>query len=375
MKKLYLALTLMLTAAAAVSAAPFHKHHAMRKAAVATPEVLPATNITAEGFTANWKAVPGADGYCLFVQSREEVTNPGRKVVLYEDFCLVSQGSVIEPVYLEEYTSQLDEYGLTLTPDWIVSQAILAGGKISGVIWTPTLDLRADNGKYRVVMTIQGYAGQEVMVVSNGTAVDTRKEILKDNGNNEIVLDFTNGDRETYLRIVDNGFPDDTEGLYIDKIAYLDDIEFSQEFSVGDDVWRPVALVDDCEETSHTFTTLPFRGTEKRLYYDLYAASIYYPNYQEDPYDYEVSYSDFSPKQEVLLEGYDAGVNDLESADFTADFTADYGAIRYNGSERFEIFDLAGREVAAGRGATTVKLSKGLYIVRASGSAGKMIVK
>ncbi len=369
MKELY-TLLVMAAAAAAVSAAPAAKSPRQHVAAVATPEVLPATDITEEGFTANWKAVPGADGYAVFVTSREEVTAPGEKTVLYENFNLVSQGSVVEPVFLDEMTSYLSDYDLTYTPDWTVSQCILAGGKIGGVIWTPYFDVRADGGKYRVTLTIQGYAGQEIVVTSLGSVEAIEKFLLKDNGNNIISLDFDNGIQDTFLRIVDNGFPDDTEGMYIDKIAYLDDIEVTQQYKAGEDVYRLVA-VGDTEETSLRFDTLPYRNGEKRLYYDLYATSIYYTD-PDDEWSYETSYSDFSAKQEVLLTGYQ-GVADIETA--AGGFTADYGALHHNGTGRFEVYNLSGQKVATGRGAAEIRLAPGLYIAKTQHNASKIIVK
>lgn len=375
MKKLYIVLSLAMAGAMCATAAPAKMAGMKKIGAVATPEVLPATNVTDKGFTANWKTVPGADGYCLFVTAREEVTAPGRKVVLYEDFGLVSQGSVIEPYYCEEYTTQLDKLDLTYTPDWIISQCIMAGGKISGVIWTPNMDLRADGGKYHVTATIQGYSGMEIVFAASGSKDETQKVILTSEGNNTIDLDFTNGCQETYIRIVDNGFPDDTEGMYIDKIAYLDDIEVTQMYQAGEDVYRLVACESiDADTNPHCdFETLPFGNGEKRFYYDVYAAMYVY-NDPFDDWDYDVYYSDFSPKQEVLLEGYQ-GVGEIETAEAAADFTADYGSIRHNGEGAYDIFDLAGRKVASGRGAATVSLGAGVYLTRANGTTSKVIVK
>jgi len=340
-----------LTMSQLLMAAPVKMSHS-RASSLQAPKVLPATNVTAEGFTANWEAVAGADGYAVFVTSREEVTADGPKTILYEDFNLISQGSVIEPVFIEEPTVVLDE--LTMTPDWTVSECILAGGKIGGVIWTPYVDVRADEGKYKVTMTIMGYAGQEISVTSSGSKEVKKTFLLEDNGNNTVTLDFDNGTQDTFLRIVDNGFPDDTEGLYIDKIAYLDDIEVTQQFKAGESVYRLVA-VGESESTSLDFEKLPFRFNEKRLYYDLYACSIYYPD-PDDPYYYESDYSDFSEKQEVLLEGYgqEDGIADIKADN---DTTPVY-------------FDLQGRRMAS-----PDALPGGIYIVKKGDSASKILVK
>lgn len=365
MKKSY---AFLLSAAILAPAIPSQaaKLNRLKSASVSTPAVLPASEITDEGFTANWQPVPGADGYAVFVTSRQEVEQPGRYTLLYEDFNLISQGSVIEPVFIEETTSELSQYMLTSTPDWTISQCILAGGKVGGVIWTPYFDVRADGGKYRVTLTIMGYAGQEIAVTSLGSKEVLKKFTLADNGDNTVSLDFDNGTQDTFLRIVDNGFPDDTEEMYIDKIAYLDDIEVSQEFKAGDDIYRLVA-VGESEENKLAFPKLPFAYGEKRLYYDLYATSFYYPD-PEDTWNYEVDYSDFSPKQEVFLEGY-VGIDAAET---------DGSAIAVDGNHvscpgAFELFTPSGMKVASASGST--KAAPGIYLLRSAGKTTKIIVK
>lgn len=40
---------------------------ALKLATLTRPVVKPATNITSNGFTANWEPVEGAEAYCVFV--------------------------------------------------------------------------------------------------------------------------------------------------------------------------------------------------------------------------------------------------------------------------------------------------------------------
>lgn len=351
MRKFYALITF---AALGMTAVALPHKGVVKHAPAGAPEVQPATEITEDGFTANWKHYAGADGYALFVWSREEVKSPARKTVLYEDFNLLASGSVIEPIFAEEMTSYPAEWGFTTTPDWTVSQMILAGGKIGGCIWTPYMDLRANGGKYTVELGIQGYAGQEVAVVATGSKEETKKILLESNGYNLLTLDFTNGDHETYLRIVDNGFPGDTEGAYLDKIAYLDDIEVFQNFQAGDDIYRLVEVADvDAPANSHTFESLPFRNGETRLYYELYAASFYFPD-PDDDYNWETTYSPFSDKQEVMLKVPD-GIAEIESA-AAEDEAAEY-------------FDTMGRRVSADA------LVPGIYLVKKASGVSKISIK
>lgn len=66
MKKVYTTICLLTIAIAASAQLTLHK-----------PETKVATDITSSSFTANWGAVPNADGYCVFVYDRKEVSADG----------------------------------------------------------------------------------------------------------------------------------------------------------------------------------------------------------------------------------------------------------------------------------------------------------
>jgi len=71
MKKVYTTICLLTIAIAASAQLTLHK-----------PETKVATDITSSSFTANWGAVPNADGYCIFVYDRKEVRADGEQLVL-----------------------------------------------------------------------------------------------------------------------------------------------------------------------------------------------------------------------------------------------------------------------------------------------------
>lgn len=139
----------------------------------------------------------------------------------------------------------------------------------------------------------------------------------------------------------------------------------TQNFKAGEDVYRLVA-VGETEDTSLSFAQLPFANGEKRLYYDLYATSVYYPD-PDDPWDYETDYSDFSAKQEVLLTGY-VGINETEGQH---GITIDGNSITCPGD--FEVYTPAGAGVARATGHADV--APGIYIVKSAGTTAKILVK
>lgn len=269
------------------------------KAATGAPKVLPATDITAEGFTANWEATAD-DGYAVFVYSKEKVDKAGEYAVLYENFNLISAGSQIEPEFPGDFLTELNEWQ-TITPDWSVIECSYAGGKIGGVILSPYMDLTNNGGHFTLTLGIVGYAGQVIEVESNGSSEVTQTKTLTEPGYNEISFEFDNGTHDTYVTITDLGFPDDTEGLYVDKVAYLDDFLCTQRCNPGDEILHLVAT-GESETNSCSFASMPYRYDATRLYYDLYGTSFVY-NDPDDPWDYDVNYTPFSDLQEVRLLG------------------------------------------------------------------------
>lgn len=139
----------------------------------------------------------------------------------------------------------------------------------------------------------------------------------------------------------------------------------TQNFKAGEDVYRLVA-VGETEDTSLSFAQLPFANGEKRLYYDLYATSVYYPD-PDDPWDYETDYSDFSAKQEVLLTGY-VGISEAEARH---GITVEGNSITCPGE--FEVYTPAGSAVARATGHADV--APGIYIVKSAGTTAKILVK
>lgn len=72
------------------------------------PEVQPATNVTDNGFTANWSTVAKADGYRFYLYKEYEAKESGSYIVADTDFSNVTEGTLDEPV-LTQYSS-LDNY-------------------------------------------------------------------------------------------------------------------------------------------------------------------------------------------------------------------------------------------------------------------------
>ena len=115
MKRIYMIFALAVIAFSASA----QKYKTMRKADSATlpkPVVKPATDITANSFTANWEAVEGAEGYVVTVYRKDVADTDGEYTLVDEDFAGLTEGSIIEPAGGDEEYVDLSPF--TSTPGW-----------------------------------------------------------------------------------------------------------------------------------------------------------------------------------------------------------------------------------------------------------------
>lgn len=349
MKKLYfllIAACLTLTPAQA----SVNKMAAARHATSSAPTTLPATNVTAEGFTANWKAFPGASCYQVTVFEPITVAEADTYCVLEESFDLVGIGTFAEPEFLDDWVVDFSEYDFTFTPDWSGYLPVFARGMVGGIVYSPYIDLTNNDGKYTVELDIVGYAGSKITLKSIGTKEENAEFTCTATGLNRAVFNFTNGCHDTFLCYVDCGIPNDDDNLYSDCYAFIDNFAVYQDLKAGDTVLRLVSVhetEEDSGDTSHSFAKLPYRDGASHLAYDVMAINVIY-NDPDDPWDYDIEYSDYSPLEHVFLVG--AGIENVATE---AQAPAQY-------------FNLQGQPVAD-------PSAPGIYIRRQGNSTTKII--
>ena len=149
---------------------------------VSTPSVLPATDITANGYTANWTCGPKAD---YFRVEQIQQTTLDKDVddfeVLYEDFSKVVSEFTEDD--LDTYGPEPGEYTDRYMPiddlthlagwkatstqrinGWLGGMAEAGGGTIAGAIVTPTIDLSHNDGECTVKVHAWGYQGDWLVI-------------------------------------------------------------------------------------------------------------------------------------------------------------------------------------------------------------------
>lgn len=149
---------------------------------VSTPTVLPATNITENGYTANWTCGPKADYYRV---EQVQQTTLDKDVddfeVLYEDFSKVVSEYTEDD--LDSYGAEPGEYTDRYMPiddlthlagwkasstqrinGWLGGMASAGDGTIAGAIVTPAIDLSHNDGECKVKVRAWGYQGDWLVI-------------------------------------------------------------------------------------------------------------------------------------------------------------------------------------------------------------------
>ena len=270
MRKIYLTLSFAVAALAASAQITLTK-----------PEAKVATDITSSGFTANWGAVENSDGYAVFVYDRKVVSKDGEVILADEDFSGITGGTVNEPLGGDVEYVDLSAYGYATTYGWSAyAFPNFIPSMVAGLVYSPYLDLRGNDGKYRITVDVYCNDGDEIRVESNGSGekqIKVQKAVVDGGatGIAELTFDFENGSKDLFFSVINNtakdGAPD-----------YFDRVRVTQNLKAGDVVNVMVGgneAVDAVSESgSDSITSCRIRNlskytTSKVVYYDLYASA------------------------------------------------------------------------------------------------------
>lgn len=217
------------------------------------PVALDATNVTEDGFTANWNAVEGATGYELSLAKVETLKEDKTAEVAHEDFAGITEGTIQQPGYpsLQEY---LDKY--TNEAGWYSYGHLYANGYLGlspfsstpASLTSPAKDLSASNGKFtvKVKMAATQYGQMiegEVVTINlyNGQEVVETKEVTLAKDFKEYTIEFTKGAAESYVEF---SYPSTTNRVWIDEVT------ISQAKKAGDKLVSLMGSMDVDDETS-----------------------------------------------------------------------------------------------------------------------------
>lgn len=227
---------------------------------VATPVATPATNISENGFTANWEKVNKATSYTVALKSIETLGQDGERTLLSEDFSGVTIGTIKSPEYkADRYLAEC-----TKLPGWYVTLSCYVKGYIgiapyskAGLLGTPVINLAQNSGEFSFVVNMSEnnlgteYEGTDVNVVLyNKDAEVERKVVTLKKGFSDYVVNFTKGSKDASVEIIYAG----------DKKLLVDKVEIKQNLKAGDKVETVMMEVQDLQTTHYDFEVKAAKG-------------------------------------------------------------------------------------------------------------------
>ena len=342
---------------------------------VDAPRGLAATNITANGFTANWEAVAKAAKYEVMLFKAETMAEATEKKILDEDFSKVTVGSLTSIEYgkTQEY---LDAY--TTVPGWYGVAHCFAAGYMgiypysgAGTITTPALDLSANKGAGKLTINMaEGsfgtyYEGAVVTIsLYNGneeTAAETQTVTLEKDFK-EYTVEFTKGTAESYIEISYSG----SNKLFIDYM------NVTTTLNAGD---KYTSLVETREvEGNNTSADFSVAFDENTTYsYQVIA-------YVRTVVNGEIDLLGSAASEPVEVKYVPTGVNGItNNGEGTSLRVTDGGVVVVLDSPAaINVYGMGGqmmKSVRGVKGANSISLAPGVAIVKAGNKSYKVVIR
>lgn len=331
------------------------------------PIVLPATNVSSTGFMANWQPVAKADAYAIYVSLKHTAATDEIFNLTDEGFDGSTEGTIEAPVEGEDLVEYLDGY--TKYPDWQAVMGMYAEGMVGfsndlaelglpGTLYSPTLDLSNNNGKFDVTLSMVGGAANDVVSVicfdmNDESAMEVKDITLTGNGPQTTTVSFEQGKAGSYIAI-------GTTGAQL----FIDNVKISQALKAGEST--AVNCFYDESETN----SCPVDGLENTSMNSFSYKVLAFAVTPED----EIIQSDFSEPMDVLLDA--AGLSSTEENGIRIFVTGETMHINLKQNATIEIYNTTGqllKQINGTIGENTITLPTGsLYLVNTSGKCVKV---
>ena len=352
--------------------------------AVSIPTALPATNITANSYTANWTSHKKVDFYRVD-QLQQTVIDKDTKdyVMLDEDFSKVTssltEADLLKGSYDEgERTSgymPLDD--ITKIAGWKASSTVrvngwLGGneakqgsGTIAGAIVTPTIDLSHNEGACNISLRVWGSEGDWLIIQGSNPASLATIEFPKGGGIVEKTITMPLCTSKEQLTFYSNNY----------KVFLIDYIKITQDVKAGDKVTTITGsvLTEDADTKSMVMTNPGFSDGHDVLY------RVTAMRYDKDSQESHKYYSTSTPSDLMLVKNPNpSGIGSVEAAAENVAGVEGGIVVTAANATTVNVFNLSGQLVASkacGNGHAFVSVAPGVYVVKTSSSAAKVVVK
>ena len=345
------------------------------------PVATEATEVSKDGFRANWTSVENATQYELRVRSEYTIPQSGTFVLADEHFDDINVGTIENPIYIHN-DYRFDQY--TEYPDWIGLYCFLADGMIGlssyyqtpeynmSTIMTPYYKVSTANpGKIKInlsAMAVDCSPGTRLQVILYD--VDPVTEYITANSvqyveiNEEMTsYELELGESNYYTIYISFMEPEGEQGVF--DMVFVDDIKITQEMEAGTVLTR---TYNHCTTYNNgLYIETPDSPQEENFSYSVISINngvlFYY-------------YSDWS---NTIYVDTNTGIGNAVTADGTT-ITATAGQINISTTEAcaVSVFDMSGRTVrqlGTVEGSTSFPIEPGAYIVKCGETVRKVLVR
>lgn len=352
--------------------------------AVSIPTALPATNITANSYTANWTSHKKVDFYRVD-QLQQTVIDKDTKdyVMLDEDFSKVTssftEADLLDGFYeADDRTSgymPLDD--ITHIAGWNASSTVrvngwLGGneakqgsGTIAGAIVTPTIDLSHNEGACNISLRVWGSEGDWLIIQGSNPASLATIEFPKGGGIVEKTITMPLCTSKEQLTFYSNNY----------KVFLIDYIKITQDVKAGDKVTTITGsvLTEDADTKSMVMTNPGFSDGHDVLY------RVTAMRYDKDSQESHKYYSTSTPSDLMLVKNPNpSGIGSVEAAAENVAGVEGGIVVTAANATTVNVFNLSGQLVASkacGNGHAFVSVAPGVYVVKTNSTAAKVVVK
>ena len=331
---------------------------------IEAPAVLPASSITQNGFTANWKAVEFGQKYTVNVFTEFEAATTSPYDLLNTAFDFIEEGQESSPVTYSEY-----KVGST---GWVAENAACATGMLGldsswgdfgwyGLLYSPDMDFSRNGGKTTLKLKWKGDSSADKVKIYYAKSVDgTSQQIVSSLQILSVPKDFT----EQEITLVGG---EDNSSIVIAPetgIVWIDEMEVSTVLESGEKVIMSLTGQTVENATSCVFSDLSIPENH-RVFYNVTAGFAPTDGWSKTVGETsENSYVNFD----------NGGIADANSESANAYISSGILNVVNPNGEKVEVYSANGSLITTNFGNSQIALpAKGVYIVRIGNKVIKVI--
>lgn len=346
---------------------------------VGTPTAQPATEVTDNGFRANWTNAENAAWYTLYTYNYRTIAADGNYEIENESFDGFTEGTTDAPLY-----NGMDQIlnGYTVNPDWEAVTTLYCNGMIGLKNYYKIMDVYSSlyspvyytsgSSMGSVTVKVTAYRDADcsnfteigVGCIDATTQTPTWKSATLSTSPQE--YEFTFDAHEVYYLAIQFNDPNNADYGQT-GIVWIDNVTVTQQFSAGD-LFSRMYSCDNVYSGNSFYVATPADNNDSYSYFVIANTNGANGSIYSDPSN-EVEVQRPSSGTSIVVAGTDgANIRGIQGA---AEITLDQDA-------RIDVYNTCGAlaaSITGNKGLNSISLPAGFYIIKAGTTTAKVIVK